>query len=826
MSSAPEAKSSSTRPRLKRVLRACDNCRIRKAKCDGQLPCAACNLHQLECSFDSPRVSKRRDLKYIQELERTVERLTALVRVVSPHVDLEKAIADDELSSDILELVRPGKRVKSEGPERSAQSFGSNAVPPNTFLETMVDGTGHLNIDDSGNCDYNGNFAGLILLQRIRERCNDLISEGTGVSDVLIDDDGSPIPQPFQPFASPSPANPPEPKTHVLPPMKRAEKLVDIAFECAFPLLQFIHRPTFQNQFEEYYPVENSNVEGNEPRFLALLLGVLAVGELFSADVVEPGSGKGHVQTSQAELYYRAGQSLIDVTDIRDIMSLQALVCFVIYLQSSAMISHCYTHICIALSSATRMGLHRSATSQRFGSIDREVRKRIFWVIRTMDTYVTTILGLPRTLNDDDIDQELPGNVDDEFLTESGAIQPMQDHPRFSSMTALNAHVRLLRIMSRVVKTVHSGHRPQAAAMQAVPGPGPYKVDYAKIVAVEAELDAWFSELPSYPCGALQDVPIEHVKQQLLLRLAYAHVQMVLYRPFLHHISKSRNDPNFDLRAFACASACTKAAMQAIWLVQALEDRKLLVGCYWFTVYITFFAVACLLMFVLTNGHDPSAKDTFDFAERGRNILVKMKGGCGLTASRCVECLEPIFAKIPETGFVPRDSSASNAFEFETMPPSIAPGASSTILMPRPLNFIPFRPNPEPSDPNFPSNTFHQHHPAPSTSLSHLLHERSNMAFQQTAGRSSMPAVSSSFMDMPSNQLDTLMAEPPLHGNMTAGFSDFGHNLGDFHGQDGTSANHPLRGAAPAASDLDARVYAPVYPYPEFVDWEMFVDRP
>jgi hypothetical protein len=36
------------------VAQACDYCRKRKVKCDGELPCAVCKLRNQECSFLLP----------------------------------------------------------------------------------------------------------------------------------------------------------------------------------------------------------------------------------------------------------------------------------------------------------------------------------------------------------------------------------------------------------------------------------------------------------------------------------------------------------------------------------------------------------------------------------------------------------------------------------------------------------------------------------------------------------------------------------------------------------------------------------------------------
>src|SRR3978361_2115557 len=114
---------------------------------------------------------------------------------------------------------------------------------------------------------------------------------------------------------------------------------------------------------------------------------------------------------------------MMDITDCRDITSLQAIVFMINFLQSSANLSTCYSFIGIALRSALRMGLHRNLTSN-FNPIERETRRRVFWIIRKMDIYVSALLGFPQMLSYDDIDQELPIEVDDEYITKD-AVLPM-----------------------------------------------------------------------------------------------------------------------------------------------------------------------------------------------------------------------------------------------------------------------------------------------------------------------------------------------------------------------------------------------------------------
>lgn len=124
----------------------------------------------------------------------------------------------------------------------------------------------------------------------------------------------------------------------------------------------------------------------------------------------------------------------------------------------------------------------------------------------------------------------------------------------------------------------------------------------------------------------------------MVLRVAYSHVQMVLYRPFLHHAIRRPSDSARDVRSYACASACIKAAKQVIELLKEMYIQDFLNGPDWFFTYITYFAVMSLVTFVLNNPDDASAHGCTAIAESGRQILSSL-GVRGSIANRCAASL-------------------------------------------------------------------------------------------------------------------------------------------------------------------------------------------
>ena len=178
---------------------------------------------------------------------------------------------------------------------------------------------------------------------------------------------------------------------------------------------------------------------------------------------------------------------MIDVTDCRDLTSLQTLLFMILFLQCSSRLSTCYSYISIALSGSIRMGLHRSIHGN-FNPIEQEIRKRIFWVVRKMDIYVAALLGLPIYLSDDDIDQEAPLEVDDDYIT-SNDILPMPSG-QLSLLTAFNAHTRLVRILAKTTRYIYpvKGSTPGSKQSNAV--------SHARVREIEQDLQTWMEGLP------------------------------------------------------------------------------------------------------------------------------------------------------------------------------------------------------------------------------------------------------------------------------------------------------------------------------------------
>lgn len=74
-----------------------------------------------------------------------------------------------------------------------------------------------------------------------------------------------------------------------------------------------------------------------------------------------------------------------------------------------------------------------------------------------MDTYVATMLGLPKNIGDEDLDQDMPLDINDEFITSDGLLPTPAG--QVSIMAVANAHIKLLLIMAKVVSCIYPSQK-------------------------------------------------------------------------------------------------------------------------------------------------------------------------------------------------------------------------------------------------------------------------------------------------------------------------------------------------------------------------------
>ena len=132
-------------------------------------------------------------------------------------------------------------------------------------------------------------------------------------------------------------------------------------------------------------------------------------------------------------------------------------------------------------------------------------------------------------------------------------------------------------------------------------------------------------------------------RMQQNLRITYAHLQMFLYRPFLHYASSDVQSSNMEASSHACAAACVDVCRTIIHVTGDMKQRGLLIS--WFYMYTTFFAIMTLVFFVLENPSSSTSADILRDAYEGKDTLASFARR-SMAADRCTitltVCLRPL----------------------------------------------------------------------------------------------------------------------------------------------------------------------------------------
>lgn len=233
----------------------------------------------------------------MEALENRLHKAEALIRVVMPDLNLDDPRFDlhateqmlvaakkdkQQLPQPQLQPPQPPQPPSSMPPRSPSATQPAPAMPQespdDSMLETMVDSTGFLDLDDQGHWDYHGHTSGIIFLRRLRKQL--------GASDIQAPSMRS-RPVPF--IESPrsvgdSPQDSSLPPTHDLPSRPVARRLCHNAFEDGCSLMRFVHEPSFYAVLDRIYDTPPEQYSNEEHSFLPLLYIVMSVGCLFSDD--------------------------------------------------------------------------------------------------------------------------------------------------------------------------------------------------------------------------------------------------------------------------------------------------------------------------------------------------------------------------------------------------------------------------------------------------------------------------------------------------------------------------------------------------------------
>ncbi|VDB96007.1 unnamed protein product [Peniophora sp. CBMAI 1063] len=336
-----------------------------------------------------------------------------------------------------------------------------------------------------------------------------------------------------------------------LPPGDLMQTLVNGYFTSHEPSILLFHEPTFRHNM-------NMGLHFRDPACAAIILLICALMSRYSDDprVLSSGSGSwysvGYTWYLQAKDYYTPSKSAPSLHDV------QLYTLMTVYLDGSSSPQTAWTACGTALRLAMDVGAHRKKAYQKVPTVEDELWKRAFWILVILDRQVSAHLGRSCCVQDEDIDLELPLEVDDEYWEHADATQAFkQPHGRPSRVSFLVALVKLMKISGVATRTIFSAN-PRANILLEALGKG---WEQKIVTALDSALNEWVSHVPDHLRWDPRPTDTVFLFQSGILHTQFYQLQIIIHRAYIPTPTKPPQT------TFPSLAICTNAARTSCQII-------------------------------------------------------------------------------------------------------------------------------------------------------------------------------------------------------------------------------------------------------------------
>ena len=394
------------RRRLERVTAACDLCKKRKVKCDGEQPCAYCRRKDRaeSCQFTMPKSRAHVQARSAENTPRSSIDQRSSVSI--PHDAQHRARSE-----------LPTRRAGSP----SGNNFGTSISPTvsrdDHHEDTAVPLEGRILRDAQGKFIFIGDCAPLSFLQTVRHLVsNDAESDSSvpAARDSILE---------------------------IAPPTTSSQSQ-DVSIESQ-------HIPRY---VKSYFSAASGLVELFESDQLEKELGVWARGMTSHTDDAASAVfflvlaiGAQDDRASKSDVWFQHAREILskNMCSSMNVATVQGFTLVAIYMLLTFQPNGAYLYFSLAARTAYAIGIHRTEINATFGEPIRAMRDRIWKSLRIVDMLISTNLGRPPSTSDVD-------------CTVKYSITHMHTD---TSTHILDASVQIFMIIERVVVEVYSRKR-------------------------------------------------------------------------------------------------------------------------------------------------------------------------------------------------------------------------------------------------------------------------------------------------------------------------------------------------------------------------------
>lgn len=429
------------RPRkVRKVSRACDFCKSRKARCSGDQPCAKCVAKGIPCVYNAQYTRGRPPTPPPSDAHVRVPLSVPTRTLRSPSRPLRR---NEPRFGPISVLSRPSVEVGDEMEEtrRFPRSHDSTAPSRASPELSMAEIQGQVFDPTSG----------LTFLHRALKRLSDQNKSALPDVDKPASEDQPLMTAGDKPLPQRGDYN-----SIRLPDPDEGRNLLSLYFDVCIATYRILHQPTM----EGWLTAMERNLQDNQPIWntigrarAAIVLVALAIASLHqekSRGFLSPEDEDAALASSD-ELYTISARLADEETGFPKLESAQARIVQVLYLLTTSRFNRGWYVFGNALQLIAALGLHRRANSKRnrrsrSDYVHTQCGIRTFWTAYILDNYLGVVFGRPRHFHDEDIDQAFPDRVNDEEMTVGGPGD-VPEHPEDCNIDALIFHARSVRVL-------------------------------------------------------------------------------------------------------------------------------------------------------------------------------------------------------------------------------------------------------------------------------------------------------------------------------------------------------------------------------------------
>ncbi|KXT14862.1 hypothetical protein AC579_745 [Pseudocercospora musae] len=566
--------------RQKRRGVACSRCHSHKIKCSGEQPCASCNNAKVAdtCSFPKRDRNVNIPESYIDKLEAEIRNLRA------------------QLSSSPAETRRPDAVPRSPPNDHEDVHPGPDPHVPNPLLDTH-----HF----PDNTFFTGEGACTAFADRLLE-CVDQSSDSPSSSTIP----GHVTHPTFNRLHKHDFELPNRIQASLL--IRRVDRFIGNNY------MLFLKKMFFE-QFDRAY----NTTDQPDILWACQLFALLALGELYSnynmptADSTVPGTA----------FFIQAVSLLQDTYEVPSLEQVQILLLLSFYANSIGRLKSAHVYCGIALRVGIGLGLHRTqACYTSMSPTLREYRRRLFWTLYLFDRLISSKLGYPLAIHDEDIDVEMPS------MNGLSAAEKEE----FNDHLHLSAHVTLAKITGDILSDIYCLPRNSRVSF------------VRRVHRVLKDLRTWDAELPKplriQADGSARDLYTLHMHFHLCIIQTTRPILLHIFKMQLHPPSSTKS-PGFSPVTLALADACTNAARTTNQLLSKLFVEGNLAMFGYFDAHYLF---SSTLILIIATVMEPSAGSS-DAVQMAFNLLKTMSSNGNITAKSYLSKLEHIRSTVSST---------------------------------------------------------------------------------------------------------------------------------------------------------------------------------